>query len=129
MYQPKTGKACGCKRGVERDNCSTCEGTGMCIDFKAIRDRKPMIEIKVVDVRCITGDGKLAAFADVELGGVVLIKGFCVVKTRRPGKFEVLPPRKPSKDGAWFDICIFNPEFWDRLEPLILDAYAVEVKK
>lgn len=40
MYSPKTGSKCGCKRGIERDNCPSCEGTGMCIDFKAIRDRK-----------------------------------------------------------------------------------------
>lgn len=38
MYQPKTGVKCGCRRGVQRDNCSTCEGTGMVIDFVAIRE-------------------------------------------------------------------------------------------
>lgn len=38
-YQPKTGAACGCRRGQERDNCANCEGTGMVIDFKAIRSR------------------------------------------------------------------------------------------
>lgn len=36
-YQPKTGAKCSCKRGIERDNCPTCEGTGWVIDFKAIR--------------------------------------------------------------------------------------------
>jgi hypothetical protein len=38
-YQPKTGAKCGCKRGVQRDNCPTCEGTGWVIDFRAIRAR------------------------------------------------------------------------------------------
>ena len=38
-YQPKTGAQCGCRRGVQRDNCPHCEGTGMVIDFKAIRAR------------------------------------------------------------------------------------------
>lgn len=38
-YQPKTGQRCTCKRGVERDNCAACEGTGLCIDFAAIRGR------------------------------------------------------------------------------------------
>lgn len=38
-YQPKTGRACSCKRGQQRDNCPQCEGTGQCIDFKAIRER------------------------------------------------------------------------------------------
>jgi len=38
-YQPKTGEKCHCKKGVERDNCADCEGTGWKIDFKAIRAR------------------------------------------------------------------------------------------
>jgi hypothetical protein len=36
-YQPKTGARCGCKPGIERDNCPNCEGTGQVIDFAAIR--------------------------------------------------------------------------------------------
>ena len=38
MYQPKTGQKCGCRRGVQRDNCPACEGTGWVIDFRAIRE-------------------------------------------------------------------------------------------
>lgn len=34
---PKTGAKCSCRRGLERDNCPNCEGTGMVIDFAAIR--------------------------------------------------------------------------------------------
>lgn len=34
---PKTGARCSCKRGVRRDNCPTCEGTGHVIDFAALR--------------------------------------------------------------------------------------------
>lgn len=37
--QPKTGEPCHCKPGIERDNCPDCEGTGMRIDFAAIRAR------------------------------------------------------------------------------------------
>jgi len=33
-YQPKTGARCGCRRGVQRDNCPACEGTGWLIDFR-----------------------------------------------------------------------------------------------
>lgn len=36
-YQPKTGAACLCHKGLERDNCPDCEGTGMRIDFAKIR--------------------------------------------------------------------------------------------
>jgi hypothetical protein len=35
-YTPKTGAKCACKRGIERDNCPRCEGTGLVIDFAAI---------------------------------------------------------------------------------------------
>ena len=38
-YQPKTGEACGCRPGNQRDNCPACEGTGQKIDFAAIRSR------------------------------------------------------------------------------------------
>ncbi len=36
--QPKTGQPCGCRAGIERDNCPQCEGTGQRIDFAAIRN-------------------------------------------------------------------------------------------
>lgn len=40
-YSPKTGNSCGCKRGLERDNCPQCEGTGQQIDFARIhRERR-----------------------------------------------------------------------------------------
>lgn len=32
---------CSCKRGVMRDNCPECEGTGERIDFRALRVRHP----------------------------------------------------------------------------------------
>lgn len=44
MYQPKTGAKCYCRRGIERDNCSNCEGTGMVVDFAAIRARHTKAE-------------------------------------------------------------------------------------
>jgi hypothetical protein len=36
-YQPTTGQPCNCRPGRQRDNCSSCEGTGMQIDFKLLR--------------------------------------------------------------------------------------------
>jgi len=46
-YQPKTGAKCSCKRGVQRDNCQDCEGTGLVIDFAAIRSRTPLVPVFV----------------------------------------------------------------------------------
>ncbi len=43
-YQPKTGQACSCKPGQQRDNCPSCEGTGQRIDFKAIRAKNVVKE-------------------------------------------------------------------------------------
>ena len=38
---PLTGAPCHCRRGIERDNCPNCEGTGKAIDFARIhRERK-----------------------------------------------------------------------------------------
>ena len=34
------GQKCNCRKGVERDNCPACEGTGIRIDFDAIRNRR-----------------------------------------------------------------------------------------
>lgn len=36
-HQTKTGHACNCRLGRERDNCPQCEGTGQRIDFAKIR--------------------------------------------------------------------------------------------
>ena len=44
-YQPKTGAKCGCKRGIQRDNCPACEGTGFVIDFRAIRQRRQLVPV------------------------------------------------------------------------------------
>ncbi len=45
-YQPKTGEKCHCKRGVQRDNCPDCEGTGWRIDFRAIRARSTQAQVQ-----------------------------------------------------------------------------------
>jgi len=37
---PVTGAACGCRRGLERDNCPNCEGTGRAIDWRAFHAAK-----------------------------------------------------------------------------------------
>ena len=44
-YQPRTGAKCSCKRGVQRDNCPTCEGTGLVVDFRTIRSRSPLVPV------------------------------------------------------------------------------------
>lgn len=48
-YQPTTGQQCSCKRGIQRDNCSRCEGTGWVIDFAAIRERKTTSQLSDIE--------------------------------------------------------------------------------
>ena len=60
------------------------------------------MDVEVVDIRKIVGDGNLKAFADVRVGDSLVIKGFCVMQGKS-GVF-VSMPRKASKDGRWFDI-------------------------
>jgi hypothetical protein len=60
MYQPKTGERCGCKRGVQRDNCPACEGTGWRIDFRAIRARtKTAAALTEILIRTSGGDDEI----------------------------------------------------------------------
>jgi hypothetical protein len=43
-YTPRTEARCTCRRGIERDNCPTCEGTGWVIDFARIhRERREIV--------------------------------------------------------------------------------------
>ena len=65
-YQPKTGAECFCKRGVQRDNCPTCEGTGWQIDFRAIRARRE----SDMDMRVAAGDLWIASEPGGDRGSV-----------------------------------------------------------
>ena len=83
------------------------------------------IDVEVVDVRKITGDGNLKAFADVKVGGSLVIKGFSVMQGK--GGVFVSMPRKAGKDGRWFDILTpldegLKQEFQDK----VLEAYDKE---
>ena len=83
------------------------------------------IEIEVVDIRKIIGDGNLKAFADVKVGDCLVIKGFCVLQGKK-GIF-VSMPRKAAKDGRWFDILEPDDSLKRELEEKVLEAYDREV--
>ena len=80
-----------------------------------------MIDIEVVDIRKITGDGKLKAFADVKVGDCLVVKGFCVMEGKN-GIF-VSMPRKASKDGRWFDVVEPDESLKRELENKVLESY------
>ena len=74
-YTPKTGARCSCKRGIQRDNCPTCEGTGMVIDFAAIhrrRNREALVRVIQHDrtenadaIRLATSDARIIPAPEV----------------------------------------------------------------
>ena len=83
------------------------------------------IGVEVVDVRKITGDGNLKAFADVKVGGRLVIKGFSVMQGKR-GVFVAMP-RKAGKDGRWFDILTpLDEGLKQELQDKVLEAYDKE---
>lgn len=82
------------------------------------------MEVEVTDIRKITGDSKLRAFADVRFGGMLTVKGFGVFKGR-DGEFVGMP-RKVSKDGKWFDIAIADEILKDVIEEKVLESYRLE---
>ncbi len=83
------------------------------------------IDVEVVDIRKITGDGSLRAFADVKVGGSLVIKGFSVMQGKH-GVF-VSMPKKAGKDGRWFDILTpLNENVKQELQDKVLEAYDKE---
>ena len=83
------------------------------------------IDVEVVDIRKITGDGNLKAFADVKLGGELLIKGFTVMQGK--GGVFVSVPRKAGKDGRWFDILTpLSDDLKQEFQEKVLEAYDKE---
>lgn len=79
------------------------------------------LNIEVVDIRKMAGDGNLKAYADIKFGGRLIVKGFSVMNGKS-GIF-VSMPRKASKDGRWFDILIADDLLKQELEDKVLEAY------
>ena len=79
------------------------------------------IEIDVVDIRKVVGEGKLKAFADLKLGGCVVVKGFRVMEGKN-GIF-VSMPSKTSKDGRWVDIVEPDASVKREIENVVLESY------
>ncbi len=80
------------------------------------------VNVEVVDIRKIAGDGKLKAFAAVKIADAVIIKGFSVMEGTH-GVF-VSMPRRASRDGKWFDILTpVNDSFEQRLKDKVMEAF------
>ena len=82
------------------------------------------LDVEVVDIRKIVGDGSLKAFADVKVGGSLLIKGVTVMNGKK-GVF-VSMPRKAAKDGRWFDVLEPEATLRDLISDKVLESYDLE---
>ena len=84
------------------------------------------LDIEVVDIRKINGDGNLRAFADLKIGGSLIVKGFSVMQGKM-GVF-VSMPKKAGKDGRWFEILTpLNEGLKQEIKDRVLEAYDREI--
>ena len=67
------------------------------------------------------GNGKLAAFFDVQTDDGIVIKGFRLVNGPK-GKF-VSPPSDKGKDGKYYDSIILPRDIKDNLQKIAIDEY------
>ena len=82
------------------------------------------LDVEVMDIRKILGDGNLKAFADLKFGGQLVVKGFSVMKGRK-GVF-VSMPSKAGKEGRWFEIIQPSETLKREIEDKVLEAYDEE---
>jgi stage V sporulation protein G len=67
------------------------------------------------------GNGKLAAFFDVQTDDGIVIKGFRLFNGPK-GKF-VSPPSDKGKDGKYYDSVILPRDIKDKLQKIAIDEY------
>ena len=81
-----------------------------------------VMEIEVVDMKKLNGDGNVKAMANVKVAGSLIIHGFSVVQGPK-GVFASMP-RKVGKDGRWFDTLEpVNEDIRKELQAKVLEAY------
>lgn len=81
-----------------------------------------LTECDVISVRKMDGDGSIKAFADVRIGGGLVIRG-CSVVDGKNGTF-VSMPRKVGRDGQWRDVVVaVDDELKTHYSERILQAY------
>lgn len=111
-YQPKTGQRCGCRPGVQRDNCPACEGTGWRVDFAAIRARNAGHVIEANGRGWVTFSGLASSFGAAEK--VSYSKRWAWVwLPGRASSVRISRSKLPADPGSWnaftlADLCATN---------------------
>ncbi len=100
--------------------------TAELIRRRRIKEVEMDVEVKVNRIHKLTNaDKKLKAFADIEVNGLLMIKGLQIVDGDN-GLF-VSMPRQKGKDNIWYEIVrIMTPEAKKRIMQAVLDAFKEE---
>lgn len=81
--------------------------------------------IDVARLHKLDNGSSLKAFADIIVGGQVLIKGVRVV-SGKDGLFVAMP-KTQAKDGKWYEtVSILEEETKQKLQQTVLEAYSIE---
>ena len=111
-YQPKTGRPCICKPGIQRDNCPQCEGTGQQIDFQAIRSermfdiREPSIEaLRAAPVYFRYGSNKRRVLVDALTARAILACYDALSSAALKAKMERMIAASPNQLTRVADFC------------------------
>jgi len=77
--------------------------------------------MKIVRMNKLNGEGKTAAFLDIQTDDDIIIKGFRLVNGSN-GLFLASPDEK-GKDGKYYDKVILPNELKQKLTQLAIDEY------
>lgn len=78
-------------------------------------------DCEVITVHRLEGTGNLKAFADIRIGGAVVVKG-CTIMEGKNGTFASMP-RRLNRDGRWSDVVVVSDELKGHYEQEILKAF------
>ena len=80
------------------------------------------LNFEVKRLHKLDGEGKLKAFADIAIEGILLIKGLRIVDGKN-GLFVGMP-REQGKNGQWYQtVSALSDEVKNQLDEIVLQAY------
>ena len=85
--------------------------------------KEGIMNVEVVRINRLEGQGSLKAFADISLYGTMVVKGLRVVDGS--GGLFVDMPREQGKDGRWYAIVtLLSRELKQVITDTVLEAYS-----
>ncbi|MBN1354848.1 septation protein SpoVG family protein [bacterium] len=89
----------------------------------SIEDLLDSIQIRIIPFDAEITSNRIRAYVELDIGGVLTIRGIKIIETRQGGIFIGFPSvRKP--DGTYRDLVLINDkEFLSGLRKRILDRY------